>query len=263
MSKSVKNGFLTSCCGTGATPRTIRSMSSFTRLTDDEIGDIREVRFAVETAGQEAPGVLFYADGEEGMPLVVIQHPATSSKDDYFVRDVGMMWARRGWACVGLDAPFHGERAGADPMKLLREREHFPAASAQFAAELTAAVDAIAEKYPVDTGRMGYVGYSMGSMLGIPAVAADGRYKAAAFCLVGEGGLLGSATAEGSPVGQLGGVAVRIVGKLSDEFFSRESTEALYAALPGEKDLAWLPGGHFEIGPDVIKSAEQWLKRTL
>ncbi|MCA9823326.1 MAG: hypothetical protein R3B97_09010 [Dehalococcoidia bacterium] len=238
-------------------------MSRFTRLTDNEIVDIREVRFAVEAAGEEAPGVLFYAEGEDAMPLVVIQHPATSSKDDYFVRDVGMMWARRGWACMGLDAPYHGERGVADPMRLLRERDHFPAASAQFSAELTAAVNAVAEKFPVDTARLGYVGYSMGSMLGIPAVAADGRYKTAAFCLVGEGGLLGSATAEGSPVAGLGNVAVRIVGKLSDEFFPRESTEALYAALPGEKDLAWLPGGHFEIGPDVIKSAEQWLKRTL
>lgn len=238
-------------------------MSRFVRITDDEIGDIHEVRFAVQHGREAVPGVLFYADGEEGMPLVVIQHPATSSKDDYFVRDVGMMWARRGWACMGLDAPFHGERAEADPMRLLRDRERFPAVSAQFAAEIMEAIAAVAERFPVDTGRMGYVGYSMGSMLGIPAVAADGRYKAAAFCLVGEGGLLGSATAEGSPVAQLGNVAVRIVGKVSDEFFSRESTEALYAALPGEKDLAWLPGGHFEIGPDVIKSAEQWLKRML
>ncbi len=241
----------------------MRDMSRFTRIVDQEIGDIHEVRFAVDVAGEEAPGVLFYADGEEGMPLVVIQHPATSSKDDYFVRDVGMMWARRGWACMGLDAPFHGERAEFDPMRLMRERERFPAASAQFAAELSAAIDAIAEQFPVDTGRMAYVGYSMGSMLGIPAVAADGRYRAAVFCLVGEGGLLGSASEAGSPVGQLSGVAVRIVGKLSDEFFSRESTESLFAALPGEKDLAWLPGGHFEIGADVIKSAEQWLKRCL
>lgn len=238
-------------------------MSRFTRITDEEFADIHEVRFAVEVAGEEAPGVLFYADGEEGMPLVVIQHPATSSKEDYFVRDVGMMWARRGWACMGLDAPFHGERGTADPMRLLRERERFPETSAQFSAELSAAVDAVASRFPVDLGRLGYVGYSMGSMLGIPAVAADGRYRAAAFCLVGEGGLLGSAADAGSPVGRLGSVAVRIVGKLSDEFFSRESTEALFGALPGEKDLIWLPGGHFEIGPDVIKAAEQWLKRWL
>jgi len=33
----------------------------------------------------------------------------------------------------------------------------------------------------------------------------------------------------------------------------------VYAALPGEKDLRWCPGTHFEIGPDVIKLAEEWM----
>jgi dienelactone hydrolase len=239
-------------------------MSTFTVVEERELADLVETRFTVSAAGEPAPGVLFRPDGEEGLPLVVIQHPATSSKDDYFVRDVGMMWARRGWACMGLDAPYHGERATFDPMGLLRDRERFQAASVQFAAELTAAVDAIVAAYPVDAARLGYVGYSMGSLLGIPAVAADGRYRAAAFCLVGEGGMLGAADDPASPVQRLDRLAVRIVAKLQDEFFSREATENLLAAIPSpDKELSWLPGGHFEVGPDVIKSAEQWLERKL
>jgi fermentation-respiration switch protein FrsA (DUF1100 family) len=58
-------------------------------------------------------------------------------------------------------------------------------------------------------------------------------------------------------------VAVRVVGKTADELIPRERTEALFAALPGEKDLQWLPGGHFEIGPDVVKLAEQWMAEKL
>jgi len=27
--------------------------------------------------------------------------------------------------------------------------------------------------------------------------------------------------------------------------------------------FVWLPGGHFEIGPDVIKAAGDWLKAKL
>jgi predicted esterase len=148
-------------------------------------------------------------------------------------------------------------------MGVLRDRERFAGIAKQFAEELTAVIDEMATRYPVDMARLGYVGYSMGSMLGIPAVAADGRFKVAAFCLVGEGGLLGAATAEGSPVGKLGSVAVRIVAKTQDEFFPREASEGLYDALPGEKDLVWLPGGHFEIGPDVIAAAGDWLKAKL
>jgi fermentation-respiration switch protein FrsA (DUF1100 family) len=56
---------------------------------------------------------------------------------------------------------------------------------------------------------------------------------------------------------------VRIVGKEQDELIPRSATEALYDALPGMKDIVWLPGGHFEIGPDVVKAAGDWLKERL
>jgi hypothetical protein len=56
---------------------------------------------------------------------------------------------------------------------------------------------------------------------------------------------------------------VRIVAKTRDEFFSKDATERLFAAIPGEKDLVWLPGGHFDIGEDVIGAAEAWLRAHL
>jgi dienelactone hydrolase len=226
-------------------------------------GGVIEVRFALSPCSEPAPALLLLPESDGPWPLAVIQHPATSTKDDYFVRDVGMNWARRGWACLGLDAPYHGERQVYDPMRVLRQGDQFRALSAQFATELSATVDAVAANCPVDLGRLGFAGYSMGSMLGIPAVAADGRYRAAVFCLIGEGGLLGAAADAASPVQHLATVAVRIVAKQRDEYFSRPATEALYDALPGEKDLVWLPGGHFEIGPDVIAAAESWLQEKL
>jgi dienelactone hydrolase len=228
--------------------------------------ELDELRFTVGLDGSEpAPGLLVAPrEAASPVPLVIIQHPATSSKDEYFVREVGRMWARKGWACAGLDAPYHGERATFDPMRVLRDREAFPTLAHQFGAELTAAVDAIASERPIDMARLGFVGYSMGSMLGIPAIAADGRFRAAALCLIGEGGLVGEAGEPGSPVSRLAGVAVRIVAKERDEFFSKGATEGLFRALPGpEKDLVWLPGGHFEIGPDVIRAAEEWLAAKL
>lgn len=226
--------------------------------------ELREVRFSLEVAGERVPGLMFLPPEPEGpLPLVLIQHPATSTKDDYFVEEPAKAWAKRGWACAGLDAPLHGERTVHDPMAIFRDRGRFPDIAAQFAAEVTAAIDTLAEAYPLDLSRLGFVGYSMGSMLGIPAVAADGRFKAAAFCLVGEGGLAGPASGPGSHVGGLAGVAVRILGKTNDELIPRQATESLYEALTGVKDLVWLPGGHFEIGPDVIRAAGDWLKEHL
>ncbi len=226
--------------------------------------DLKEVRFSFDLAGEYVPGLMYLpVQFDEPMPFVLIQHPGMSSKDDYFVADVARMWARRGWVCAGLDAPLHGDRKNHDPMALFRNRERYPEIRAQFGAEVTRMLDLLAAAYPIDMTRLGFTGFSLGSMIGLPAVAADGRFKAAAFCLVGEGGLAGTATGDESFVPALANVATRIVAKSQDQLVSRESTEALYNALPGTKDIKWLPGGHFEIGPDVIDSARQWLKEQL
>jgi predicted esterase len=231
---------------------------------EDLMDDIKQVQFAFELGGERVPGLMYLPTQVEApLPLVLIQHPGMSSKDDYFVADSAKMWARRGWACAGIDAPLHGDRRDHDPMALFRDRSQFPAVTAQFAAELSAAIDLLAGAYSIDLNRLGFVGFSLGSMLGVPAVARDGRFKVAAFCLVGEGGMVGLAEGVGSDVPGLRNVAVRIVGKLNDELIPREATEALYNALAGTKDIVWLPGGHFEIGPDVIRASGDWLKAHL
>lgn len=217
------------------------------------------------TVGEQTVPALFFVPREEGdpMPLVLIQHPATGSKDDYFVADIARMWASRGWICGGFDAPFHGDRVPNDPMSIFRDRDSYPQLIDQFGSELTAVVDDVASRFPVDMNRLGFVGYSLGSMLGLGGVASDGRFKAAAFCLVGEGGMVGSTSDEDNAAHQLNDVAVRIVGKSEDELIPRAATEALFNALPGKKDIVWLPGGHYEIGPDVTSAAGDWLRDNL
>ncbi len=228
------------------------------------IRDLREIRFSFELDGETVPGLAYLPAAPEGwLPLVLIQHPATSSKDDYFVEEPARTWAQRGWACAGIDAPLHGDRREYDPMRLFKDRSLYPAIAAQFAREVTATIDNLSAEFPIDLSRLAYVGYSMGAMLGVPAIAADGRFKAAALCLVGEGGFVGPATGEGSIIPGLSGVAIRIVAKSNDELVPRAATEALYDALPGPKDIAWFPGGHFEIGPEVIRAAGDWLKERL
>lgn len=223
-------------------------------------GELHEVRFWLDVGRETVPGLVWMpAVVDAPLPLVLIQHPGFSSKDDYFVRDVAMEWSKRGWICGGIDAPLHGERAEHDPMRLFREPERYPEVRAQFAEEVTATIDALAGELPVELGRLGFVGYSLGSMLGIPAVARDGRFRAASFGLVGEGGLVGAIEGPDADVPKLGSVAVRVIGKLRDELISREATERLYEAIPGKKDIVWLPGGHYEIGPDVVKAAGEWV----
>ena len=220
-------------------------------------GGLREVRFLLH----ETPGRLWLPDGEEGpFPLVLIQHPGMGSKDDAIVSGPARAWATtHRWACLGLDAPGHGERAVADPFAALQDPEQAAAMAAQFAGEVHDAIDALAERYPVDTGRLGYYGYSLGAMLGIPAVAGDGRFRAAVFAAAGTGPLSGPAEGPGSHLPALANVAVRVIAKERDEVVAPEATVELYGAVPGEKDLVTLPGGHFAIDDDVVGAAEEWL----
>jgi len=228
------------------------------------IEGLREVQFLHRVGNEDVPGLLVIpAQIEQPLPLVLIQHPGMSSKDDYFVRDVALDWAKHGWACGGIDAPLHGDRALHDPIRLFRERARYPEVRSQFAGEITATIDVLAEHFTLDLSRLGFVGYSMGSMLGVAAIARDGRFKAAALGLVGEGGLTGGVESPDSDAARLEGVAIRVIGKLQDEVVSREATDALYNALPGPKDIVWLPGSHYEIGPDVVRAAHEWMKSRL
>jgi predicted esterase len=223
-----------------------------------------ETRFSLDLH-ERVPGLLIRPSGRaEPTPLVVVQHPGTDSKDGPFVGGPARFWAREyGWTCVGIDAPLHGERDVVDPMRLFAGRTRLDTdVLEQFATEISATIDAVAAAHPVDLDRLGYVGYSLGAMLGVTAVARDGRFRAASLCLVGEG-LMGPATGPDSVVPLLAKVAVRVVAKEQDEIVPRAATEALYAALPGEKDLVWLPGGHFAIGSDVIDAAGVWLTAHL
>lgn len=235
-------------------------MTTF-EATEREYGGLREVRFRLG----EAPGLLWLPDGEEGpLPLVLIQHPGMGSKDDALVAGPARAWATtHRWACLGLDAPGHGERAVPDPFAAMRDPEEAAAMAAQFAGEVAATVDALAERYPIHVGRLGYYGYSLGAMLGVPAVAGDGRFRAAVFAAAGTGSLSGPAAGEGSHLAGLVGVAVRIIAKERDEVVSPDATMELYAGLPGERDLVTLPGGHFAVGDDVVGAAEEWLTAKL
>lgn len=229
--------------------------------SERENGGLREVRFRLG----EAPGLLWLPDGEEGpFPVVLIQHPGMSRKEDPIVSGPARAWATtHGWACLGLDAPGHGERAVADPFAAMRDREQAAAMAAQFAGEVATVIDALAERYPIDTSKLGYYGYSLGAMLGVPAVAGDGRFRAAVFAAAGTGSLSGPAEGEGSHLAGLAEVAVRVIAKERDEVVSADATMELYTGLPGEKDLVTLPGGHFAIGDEVVGAAEEWLVANL
>src|SRR5690349_21793111 len=113
-------------------------MVGFSESIRTNIAEMVEVRFSVECDGERVPGLAIMPRLEGGpYPVVLIQHPGTGSKDDYFVREVALQWALHGWICAGIDAPLHGERDEYDPLALFQNRDRFPEVRKQFAAEVT------------------------------------------------------------------------------------------------------------------------------
>lgn len=75
--------------------------------SESERGGLTDVRFTLAVAGETVPGRLWLPPTPEGLiPLVLIQHPGMSSKDDAIVAEPARAWASG-----------HGERASADPLR--------------------------------------------------------------------------------------------------------------------------------------------------
>jgi fermentation-respiration switch protein FrsA (DUF1100 family) len=202
-------------------------------------------------------------------PVVIAGHGAESDRNAQYIRGGAMSWARRGLSVVAADAPFHGDRATGvahPPMDDIQR----PAFIGRAARDVLLLADAIAHR--LGPGRpLGYLGFSMGTQYGVPAVAADQRFRAAVFAVGGSTTvaipeILGEIdpdarerVADADPVVFAPRVAPRpvlMVNADRDEIFSRASALALYDAFEPPKEISFLPGLHV-----MWRSPAQWYRR--
>ncbi len=150
---------------------------------DDEtqVGEFRERSFAVEADGRTVPGVLWLpAEGTGPRPLVLLGHGATRHKRvDYLVALGRRLASDHGFAVAAIDAPGHGDRRAPghdDDVTLFGDflaewtRE---GTVDDVVAEWQAAIDALRDLDEVGDGPVGYWGLSMGTIYGVPLVAAE------------------------------------------------------------------------------------------
>ncbi len=203
-------------------------------------------------------------------PVVIAGHGAESDRRAQYLTGAAKAWARKGFSVIAADAPGHGERADPDlPPPTMRDIHRIPFV-AQAAADLRRLADRVAERFG-DDAPLGYLGFSMGTQYGVPAVADEPRFAAAVFCIGGSTSvalpqLFPSADREViesvagiDPVVRAGEVAPRpvlMVNADNDEVFSRDSALALYDAFGSPKELSFFPGKHVE-----WESPAQWYRR--
>jgi dienelactone hydrolase len=256
------------------------------------------VRRRVDADGPAGPvpGWLLRPDGAEGeLPLVLFGHGGGAGKDGPWNAARASEYAIGVPAAVlVIDAPAHGERAPqtGSPLDDFREQRRSlrdPAVFDQIVGDWRVAIDAASKLTPIDTSRLGYVGFSQGGLYGVSVVAALGGVKGAVFGICGlprAGGVAALVRQMGmdeeqariiedeDDPGLRSQIALEAAAKLHDtevlamqmtrdEVFPLQEALALFAAYPGRKRMALWEGGHIEIPSEAIELSIGFLRRTV
>lgn len=236
----------------------------------EQVGEVRRRHHRVETwaiEGTAGDRVLVDAHLSDRVDrIVVMGHGADNSRKARYIEVSGKSFARHGTAVVGMDAPFHGDRADArvheDPVGLLVD------VLERWVRDQRRLLDVIDSRWPGTP--IGFAGFSMGGLYGVPLVAIDDRILSAAIVIAGSTRVsypqrfdlddLARASLEiTDPVVHAPAVGDRPVLVLNadeDEIVSREAAIALYDAFAGPKELVFMPGTHTE-----WSHAARWFRR--
>jgi dienelactone hydrolase len=239
------------------------------RVTSQAAADgVLERRFTVD----DVPGVLWTPDGASGSrPLVLLGHGGGQHKTaPCLVARARRYVTSRGFAVAAIDAPGFGDRPKTERDEQLiaevsaRRTAGEPVGELIARANVMRAARAVPEwqatltalQHEMGTGPVGYWGLSLGSLIGVPFVAAEPRVTAAVLGLAGHQTLAEAAARITAPV--------EFVLQWDDELVPRESGLALFDAFgSAEKTLHANPGPHVGVPAFELDSSERFFARHL
>ena len=236
---------------------------------DSGAGDVRERGFAVDVDGRSVPGVLWLpTEGTGPRPLVLLGHGATHHRRVEYLLALGRgLAADHGFAAAAIDGPGHGDRRAPghdDEVALfgafLTEWSRDGTVD-DMVADWRAVIDALRSLDEVGDGPVGYWGLSMGTIYGVPLVAAEPRIQVAVFGLMG---LVGPtrerlATDAASIV-----CPVLFLQQWDDSLIPRAETFELFDGLGSlDKRLHAHPGDHAAVPVEEVAFSVRFLARHL
>lgn len=222
--------------------------------------------WAIEGSVGDRVMVDFYLP-EEVDRVVVMGHGADNSRAARYIQVSGKSFTRRGTAVVAMDAPSHGDRLDAVP--LTEPVGTLTDVLVQWVRDHRRLLDVTAERFPGTP--IGFAGFSMGGLYGVPLAAVDDRLRSVAVIIAGStavsypirfGGLAAEAQAAvdlcdpAAHAAAVGSCPVMLLNADRDELVPREAAIALYDAFIGPKELVFMPGTHTE-----WRHAARWFRR--
>jgi fermentation-respiration switch protein FrsA (DUF1100 family) len=201
-------------------------------------------------------------------PAVLLLHGLTSDKER-MATSVGRALRALGVASLAIDLPLHGERRDRDAGFGSMNPLALAGAWRRAQKEAHRALEYLAERDDIAADRVGLVGYSMGSFLGLVVAAAADRVRAV---VLAAGGDLPTGTPYDramrliadplQAVQRLGGRPLLMVHGRHDRTVSPAQAQRLFDAAREPKTLKWWDSGHYL--PDAaIADASRWLAGTL
>jgi dienelactone hydrolase len=242
------------------------------KWTQDPVASqgVVERGFALECDARPVPGILWTAEEPTApAPLVLIGHGGSGHKGQPHLRALARRLVRHHrMACVAIDGPVHGERRPVDlaPDAVAETRRRFarPESVDAMLADWRATVAAVQDLPEVGVAPLGYWGLSMGTLFGVPLLAAEPRIVVGVIGLMGirpDGGRIAARLAEDAPRVRC---PVLFLQQRQDELFPVESSGKLFDALASaDKRLHAHPGAHAAVPPEEFRASEEFLARHL
>ena len=237
---------------------------------DDTVArGVRERRFDVEHEDGVVPGLLWSPPEAAGpRPLVLIGHGASGSKQEDYVVALGRRLARHhGYAAAAIDGPVHGDRRpernrpGSPFLDFGQRWANDDTLTDAVVSDWRATLDALQSQPDIADAGVGYWGLSMGTILGLPLVAAESRIVVAVLGLMG---LSGPTKARLAADAATLSCPVLFLLQWHDELFPVATVLELFDALgTPDKRLHAHPGAHGAVPAEEFEASEAFLARHL
>jgi len=202
-------------------------------------------------------------------------HGASGSKESPYIDATGGPWARAGAAVLAIDLPLHGARQSAKMTERLLEILAAPSRKnggfssilweefvRQAVLDLQSALDAAVSLEEIDSTRIGYASFSLGSILGGIFCGIDPRPRAAALA-IGGGGFGPEHLDPTRYIAKFSPKPILFLGAERDERVPRVLTERLFEAAQPPKQIEWYDVDHGNLPGRALKRMWEFLRPEL
>lgn len=216
---------------------------------------------------ERVPGILLLPTRTPA-PAALLIHGYTSRKER-MAEGVGLALLERGIASLAVDLPLHGEREGSLGDNALRNPFELVGRWRLAVDEGRMAIRLMQEHAAIDRSRLGLVGYSLGSFLGVTIAAAEPDIRATLLAAGGDlpsdmpfGPIVRSVADPPRMIRKLAGRPLLMVNGTLDRTIRPEQAKRLFAAAAEPKEIRWYAGGHWPPAREIDAAAD-WLAKAL